>query len=142
MASRETNDLVATALKVCIRADQKRTSLLLREHLTGQPVPATASDTMNTMAAFLGASRTGRIELVEQAAGQALRAGQWKFIEASKRPRMNVNTNTELGNDAVPQLYDLAVDPGETRNVADAYPERVKEMAALLQKIRSQGGAK
>jgi arylsulfatase A-like enzyme len=110
--------------------------------LTGQPVPATASDTMNTMAAFLGASRTGRIELVEQAAGQALRAGQWKFIEASKRPRMNVNTNTELGNDAVPQLYDLAVDPGETRNVADTYPERVKEMAALLQKIRSQGGAK
>jgi arylsulfatase A-like enzyme len=110
--------------------------------LTGQPVPATAPDTMNTMAAFLGASRTGRIELVEQAAGQALRAGQWKFIEASKRPRMNVNTNTELGNDAVPQLYDLAVDPGETRNVADTYPERVKEMAALLQKIRSQGGAK
>jgi hypothetical protein len=55
---------------------------------------------------------------------------------------MNVNTNTELGNDAVPQLYDLAVDPGETRNVADTYPERVKEMAALLQKIRSQGGAK
>ena len=110
--------------------------------LTGQPLPRTASDTRNTMAAFLGASRTGRTELVEQAGGQALRVGQWKFIEASKRPRMNANTNTELGNDAVVQLYDLAADPGETRNVAETYPERVKEMAALLQQIRNQGGAK
>jgi arylsulfatase A-like enzyme len=110
--------------------------------LLGQPLPSTAPDSQNTIAAFLGESRTGRAELVEQAGGQALRVGQWKFIEASKRPRMNVNTNTELGNDAVPQLYDLAADPGETRNLAEAHPERVAEMAALLQKIRSQGKSK
>jgi hypothetical protein len=52
---------------------------------------------------------------------------------------MNENTNTELGNDAVPQLYALAEDPGETRNVADREPGRVKEMAAMLEKIRERG---
>jgi arylsulfatase A-like enzyme len=108
--------------------------------LLSQPLPSTAPDSQNTIAAFLGESRTGRTQLVEQAGGQALRVRQWKFIEASKRPRMNANT--ELGNDAVPQLYDLATDPGETRNLAEMHPERVKEMAALLQKIRNQGGPK
>ena len=65
-------------------------------------------------AALLGTVKTGRAELIEQAGGQALRAGQWKYIEPSKRPKMNVETNTELGNDAVPQLYDLGEDTGRT----------------------------
>jgi arylsulfatase A-like enzyme len=108
--------------------------------LTGRPLPAGAGpDSENTLAAFLGTSPTGRQVLVEQAGGLALRAGTWKYIEPSKRPKMNENTNTELGNDAVPQLYALAEDPGETRNVADREPGRVKEMAAMLEKIRERG---
>ena len=108
--------------------------------LTGEKLSeADGPDSIDTMAALLGTSKGGRRVLVEQAGGQALRAGQWKYIEASKRPRMNVNTNIELGNDAVPQLYDLASDPGETRNLAEKYPERVKEMDALLQAIRKSG---
>ena len=65
-------------------------------------------DSLDTLAALLGTAKAGRAELIEQAGGQALRVGQWKYIEPSKRPKMNVETNTELGNDAVPQLYDLA----------------------------------
>ena len=52
---------------------------------------------------------------------------------------MNKNTNTELGNDPKPQLYDLSVDLGEKRNVAGEHPQLVEEMAAQLQKIRDQG---
>jgi arylsulfatase A-like enzyme len=52
---------------------------------------------------------------------------------------MHVQTNTELGNDSVPQLYDLAADPGEKRNVADRFPDRVKEMGARLDEIRKAG---
>jgi hypothetical protein len=52
---------------------------------------------------------------------------------------MNKETNTELGNDSVPQLYDLSSDPGESRNVAPDYPARVQSMAAELQKIRTAG---
>jgi arylsulfatase A-like enzyme len=92
-------------------------------------------DSLDTLAALLGASKTGRTELIEQGGGQALRSGQWKFIEASKRPRMNAETNTELGNDAVPQLYDLSQDPGERQNVAAQFPDKVKELQARLQAI-------
>jgi arylsulfatase A-like enzyme len=105
--------------------------------LSGQRLtPAERFDSQDTLDAFLGRSKVGREELIEQAAGLALRVGQWKYIEPSNRPKMNAETNTELGNDTVPQLYDLAADPGESRNVAAKYPERVKEMDGLLQTIR------
>ena len=95
-------------------------------------------DSLDTLAALLGTAKAGRAELIEQAGGQALRVGQWKYIEPSKRPKMNVETNTELGNDAVPQLYDLARDPGERQNVAGKYPEKVGELQARLQAIRGK----
>ena len=100
---------------------------------------ADAPDSLDTLAALLGTSTAGRRELIEQAGGQALRVGTWKYIEASKRQKVNANTNIELGNDAVPQLYDLAADPGETRNLAEKEPDRVKEMDAILQQIRKAG---
>ncbi len=65
----------------------------------------------------------GRESFIEHANGLAVRRGPWKFIPASKGPRINSNTNTELGNDPAPQLYDLATDPGETRNVAADHPD-------------------
>jgi len=52
---------------------------------------------------------------------------------------MNTEVNIELGNDTVPQLYNLATDPGERTNLASTYPERVTEMEALLTRIRQQG---
>jgi arylsulfatase A-like enzyme len=107
--------------------------------LSKQPLAgARAPDSVDTLAAFLGTSRTGRTELVEQAGGQALRSGQWKYIEASKRPKRNEQTNTELGNDAVPQLYDLSRDPGERQNLADSHPGKVKELQDRLQAIRER----
>ena len=106
--------------------------------LLEQPLAAgEGPDSVDTLNALLGVSPAGRTELIEQAGGLALRVGQWKYIEPSKRPKVNVNTNTELGNDAVPQLYDLAADPGETRNVAEKNPDRVADMAARLQKLRA-----
>ena len=108
--------------------------------LTGQTLGADdGPDSFEVMAALLGRSKEGRPHLVEQAGGQALRLGQWKFIDASNRARVNKETNTELGNDSVAQLYDLAMDPGETRNVAATHPERVQQMQGLLQKIRAAG---
>jgi len=107
--------------------------------------PLTAGDgpdSVDVMGALLGTSRIGRTELIEQAGGQALRVGQWKFIEASKRPKMNMQTNTELGNDAVPQLYDLSRDPGERQNLADAHPNKVKEMQARLDVLRGRSGGR
>jgi arylsulfatase A-like enzyme len=106
---------------------------------TGQALAADArGDSLDTMDAFLGRSKVGRTELVEQGSGLALRMGHWKYIEPSSRPKVNANTNTELGNDSTPQLYDLSRDPGETRNLAQEQPDRVKAMEARLDRIRKE----
>jgi hypothetical protein len=52
---------------------------------------------------------------------------------------MNLNTNTELGNSKMPQLYDLSVDPGERTNLAERRPEKVAELQALLDRVRKAG---
>jgi arylsulfatase A-like enzyme len=98
---------------------------------------ADARDSEDILNAVLGKSRTGRSELVEEAGALSLRQGTWKYIEPNNKRKINEETNTELGNDSVAQLYDLSKDPGETRNVAASDPDRVASMAAALDRIRA-----
>ena len=84
---------------------------------------APAPHSRNHLPALLGEDPIGRETLIEQAGGLAVRRGKWKFIPASNGPKKSEPTNTELGNDPSPQLYDLDADPGETRNVAGEHPE-------------------
>ncbi|MEZ6129094.1 MAG: arylsulfatase [Planctomycetaceae bacterium] len=109
-------------------------------NLTGQPLTDNAGpDSLDTLDALLGRTTTGRDHLVEHARALALREGAWKLIETSKGPPKNASTNTELGNAAEAQLYDLSTDIGEQNNVARQYPERVKTMLARLQQLRDAG---
>jgi len=106
--------------------------------LTGQSLgSADLRDSSDVLNALLGKSKTGRTELVEEAGALSLRQGSWKYIEPNNKQKINANTNTELGNDSVPQLYDLSRDPGEIQNVATGNPDRVKSMATVLERIRS-----
>ncbi|HXJ42620.1 MAG TPA: sulfatase/phosphatase domain-containing protein, partial [Bryobacteraceae bacterium] len=106
--------------------------------LTGQQVPANAGrDGVNVLPALLGKSKTARRSLVEHAGVLSLVEGNWKLIEGGKGPKVNPNTNTELGNDAAPQLYDIGLDPGETTNRAAEYPDVVEKMLAELKRIRA-----
>jgi hypothetical protein len=61
-----------------------------------------------------------------------VRSGKWKYIPASSGPRMNAATNSELGNDPVPQLYDLDADPGETHNVARDHAGVVERLREII----------
>jgi arylsulfatase A-like enzyme len=106
--------------------------------LTGQKLPEQAApDSFDELPALLGTSKVGRPELVEDADVRSLVDGDWKLIQPSHRPKINKNTNTELGNDPQPQLYNLATDPGEKNNVAAQYPDRVRNMTAQLDKLRA-----
>ena len=60
-----------------------------------------------------------------------------KYITPSKGQKVNPNTNTEMGHDPEPQLYDLSVDLGETKNLAAQHPAKVKELARKLEEIRA-----
>ena len=96
---------------------------------SGRVRPRTAAD---HLAALLGDDPVGRESLIEHAGGLSVRRGKWKYIPASNGPRKQGPTNTELGNDPAPQLYDLDADPGETRNVAEDHPEIVDRLRREL----------
>lgn len=96
-------------------------------------------DSQDTLDALLGKSKMARTELVEEAGALSLRQGNWKYIEPNNKQKVNKQTNTELGNDTVPQLYDLNRDQGERENLASADPNRVKSMAEALERIRTAG---
>ncbi|MCC6231939.1 MAG: arylsulfatase [Verrucomicrobiales bacterium] len=108
--------------------------------LTGQAlVGEEGPDSQNVLPALLGESRTGRESLVEQAGVLSLRRGPWKYIEPGQGAKYNLPTRTELGNDPEGQLYRLDTDPGETRNLRTEEPERFRDLAAELARIRTAG---
>ena len=60
----------------------------------------------------------------------------WKYITPSHAPGYNPSTNIELGQDTIPQLYNLAEDPGEKNNIAGELPEKVKELTVKLESLK------
>ena len=44
-----------------------------------------------------------------------------------------------MGNDPMPQLYDLANDPSEQHNIAQQHPDVVQELSSLLKDIKAAG---
>lgn len=108
--------------------------------LTGQTLAnEDAPDSLNILPALLGESPKGREHLVEHASVLSLVHGQWKYIEPGKGPRVNKAVNIENGRDPQGQLLNLAEDLGETRNVITENPDKARELAEMLAKIRSEG---
>lgn len=97
-----------------------------------------APDSRDTLAAFLGESDTGVDHLIEESRGLALRSGDWKYI----RPGIMVKNSTNgKRNVKLPaSLFNLAEDTMEQSNVADRYPEKTKQMAALLTELEKGPG--
>ena len=108
--------------------------------LTGQNLSNDAGpDSFNYIDILLGKSKKGREWLVEHSGRLSIIKGDWKFIEPGPGVKIQVNTNTETGNDSQPQLYNLKTDLSEKKNVALQNPATVKELTELLQKIRDEG---
>jgi arylsulfatase A-like enzyme len=94
-------------------------------------------DSFDVLDALLGNTTKGREYLVEEGYGKAIVKGKWKYIPAAPGPKRDNTVNIDLGNDSVPQLYDLSTDIGETRNLATEHPEVVKELDALLKSVQT-----
>lgn len=98
-----------------------------------------ATDSEDMLDAMLGKTTKGRTILIEQGTSSlAILRDNWKYIEPNNRQAMDLLTNTELGNNPQPQLYDLNNDIGEKENLANQKPEITNELASLLQKIKEQ----
>jgi arylsulfatase A-like enzyme len=104
-------DLVPTILEA---AGAKRPALI-----GGKPVPPLPG--MSLVPVFAKDGTLARETLWWRHEGnRALRVGDWKLVAA--------------GKDAPWELYDLATDRAETKNLAAAKPEKVKELTALWTK--------
>lgn len=106
--------------------------------LTGQELSAgEALDSRNELAVWLGKDRKkGRAHIVENAGTLSITVDDWKYIAPSGGTGRNNDVNIELGNSKEPQLYNLAEDIGERNNLAAQYPEKVAELATMLDEVR------
>ena len=97
-----------------------------------------APDSFNQLNTLLGRSKTGREWIVEHASNGRLSIikGDWKLIEPGPGVKISANTNIEMGNDPLPQLYYLKNDLGERNNLAEQNPVIVKELTDLLRNIK------
>ena len=102
----------------------------------GVKLPANAGpDSINVLPAWTGEKldkplREATVCVSQQAAVFTVRRGPWKMHLA---PSKNGKTFTPAG------LYNLTDDPGETDDRSKAEPDKVRALAALLEKYRVEG---
>lgn len=111
--------------------------------LTGESLADDACrDSFNVLGALLGEPEAeGRDHLVQQNNGNngtyGLRVGDWKLHRYDNKTARNVVVEAQLANTKVPQfqLFNLAQDPAEQKNVIGEHPEVAERLKAQLQKI-------
>ena len=107
--------------------------------LLNHELPAgVAPDSRDQLNNFLGTDTIGCDYVVQQNLNNTLSIIQnnWKYIEPSDKPALEYWTKMEMGNSPKPQLYNLSTDPSEKENIAEAHPDKVKELSALLNEVK------
>ena len=115
--------------------------------LTGESLPSDGClDSVDVLDALLGRDEAkGRMELVTQNNGNngtyALRQGEWKLHRYDKKTAYNKVVERKLANTKMPEfaLFDLAKDPGGTKDVAQDQPAITKRMTQRLARIIEAG---
>ncbi len=105
--------------------------------LTNVTIPANAGeDSASFLPALLGQQMKPREPVVHHSIeGRfAIRDGSWKLCLCEGSGGWSKG-----GDGKAIQLYDLSIDPGETRNLASAEPETVARMTRLLESYVSEG---
>ena len=105
--------------------------------LIGKEIPqAAAPDSRDQLNTLLGKDKKGRDYIVEQAGALSISTNEWKYITPNNGRPYNALTNTELGNNKEPQLYNLHNDRGEKTNLAADNVAKVEELRTILEKER------
>lgn len=105
--------------------------------VVGAKVPAVAGeDSVSFLPELLGKPGAGRAAVVHHSIqGRfAIRDGMWKLCLCAGSGGWSTGGGTES-----PQLYEMASDPGESRNLAAARPEVVTRLTRLLETFVADG---
>ncbi|MFN3166237.1 MAG: sulfatase family protein [Phycisphaeraceae bacterium] len=104
--------------------------------MTGQGLADNAApDSFDVLPALLGKADTAREYVVQDAWGQAIRVGDWKYIpKGGTRDGLGPWTRANFPKGA---LFNLVDDPGEKTNLIDRHPDRAKAMQAKLEAVRA-----
>jgi arylsulfatase A-like enzyme len=99
--------------------------------ISGQPIPENI-DGLSFLPTLLGKDEQAEHDYLywefhEKKGRQAVRKGNWK----------GVRYNVSISPDSPIELYDLSADLGETKNLAEQYPEIAAELSNLMAKARS-----
>lgn len=96
-------------------------------------------DSQNLMETLLGKNKSGREDLVLEAASRtALRKGSWILIPPYNGPAVNKQVNIELGNSPDYLLFNLETDPGQQNNLAGSEPGKLQEMKDAFNLLRGE----
>ena len=117
----------------------------------GDPAEFLKIDGLENSGVFMGA-KSARDHVIEQSnqTNLAIREGDWKYVPAHSRKGQKAQKpgeveeperEKEVVDGQNEQLYDLAKDPGETRNVASDHPDQVKRLKAKLEESKAKGVA-
>jgi arylsulfatase A len=102
------------------------------------------TDSINVLPALLGETKTSaRKDFVAHVGGVrgpfGVRDGQWKYISPGGGGYGKAAKGEAKGKAAgQPQLYNLATDLAEEKNLATSEPAKLKEMEALLARLRGE----
>jgi len=111
--------------------------------IVGDKLPApdkAAEDSHNFLPAILGDKVSRPDMIVHSADGVfAIRRGPWKYIEGIPVDEIKPGARKARADEYRSQLYNLADDPAETKDVSAQNPGVVKELAALLDRYRDGG---
>lgn len=91
-----------------------------------------APDSNDYWDTFIGNDSRGREYIIASGGALSISNREWKYIEKSNGARFNKLTNTELGNDTIPQFYNLLNDIGEKKNIYNEKKEELKGLIRLL----------
>ncbi|MDP4585313.1 MAG: sulfatase-like hydrolase/transferase, partial [Verrucomicrobiales bacterium] len=123
---------------ICDQLVQQSDFIATFAEVLGTTLPDNAGeDSVSLMPLLKGGDQAVRENAVSASIGgtPALRSGSWKYIPAPGSGGWGKG-----GDPSQPvQLYHLADDLGETKNLAAAMPEKVAEMKALLEKLIIEG---
>ncbi|MBI5832697.1 MAG: arylsulfatase [Armatimonadetes bacterium] len=114
--------------------------------LVGEPLPQAATaaeDSHNILTAILGQAHDKPLRpdmVVHSADGVfAIRRGPWKWIEGVPVDDLTPGERRARADEFRAQLYNVADDPAETKDVSAQHPDVVADLKALLARYRDGG---